>query len=185
MCSTIAMVQNPAALTLGECQQVRRAQALEMRTAGASFVAIGDAFGVTPARARQIFLWARRLATRPQWHNALPPRAVGFLRCEGVAFLPEAEAAAAVASRYTRKELKDQPNVGPGAYAALIDWMARHGLKPYEELIIRHKTGGPSQGRLFESSPPALPAPATHRAPHGYAEPPRRATETRASIKEI
>jgi hypothetical protein len=149
------MAQNPATPTPAERRQAResrRAQALAMRVGGASFLAIGDALGVTPVRARQIFLHARYLATRPQWHNALPARAVGFLRLH-VGDLPEPEAAAAFANRFTRKQLRRQPDVGPGAYAALIDWLAQHGLTLRAEPTTECKTGGPDEeSRPFDFS---------------------------------
>jgi hypothetical protein len=69
---------------------------------------------------------AERLTNNPRWYDGLPMRAQTYLHNAGLAALPEAEAAAAVA-RLSRRERLAKPNIGKGAAAALTAWLARHG----------------------------------------------------------
>ena len=64
----------------------------------------------------------------PHWYDGLPVRVIYFLYHLGLTSLPEIEAAHAVA-RLSRRELMHSPNFGAGACAAVIAWLARHGIK--------------------------------------------------------
>lgn len=101
-----------------------RAQALALRRSGETYQAIGAALGdLSREHARQIVRKAERLTNDPRWHDGLPARAQTFLHLNGLADLPEPEAAAAVA-QLSRCELMSHPNVGKGAVAALTAWLA-------------------------------------------------------------
>jgi hypothetical protein len=105
----------------------KRAHALSLRRRGATYAAIGAELGVCLEQARQAVLKAERLIERPRWFDALPTRVRRFLRDRGLADLPEAAAAEALA-RLTVKELKETPNLGKGALAAIEAWLERLGL---------------------------------------------------------
>lgn len=132
-----------------------RAYAVQLRATGATLEHIGGALGVGKAQAGKILAEAACLASRPRWHDQLPTRALGWLRREGLAELPEAEAAAAVA-KLTFKELSAVQNVGSGAREALVDWLAQHGLTLRGDNTTIHdsKTAGPSQGRPSDFNRP-------------------------------
>ena len=103
-----------------------RAQALTLRQDGATYAAIGQALGISQARAKQIVSKAERRANNPHWADTLPTRAASFLKRACLLDLSEAVAAAAVAKLSRREVLSDQ-NVGKGAVAAMAEWLARHG----------------------------------------------------------
>jgi hypothetical protein len=107
--------------TLREC-------ALALRRGGWTFAAIGKALGVSLERARQVVRKAERRKRDPHWYDGLPVRAIYFLHGRSLTSVPEIEAAHAVA-RLSRRELMNTPNFGAGACAAVIAWLARHGLK--------------------------------------------------------
>jgi hypothetical protein len=132
----------------------RRAQALAMRQAGATFAAIGAAFGLSLEQARQIVHKAERIASDPNRGYQLPMRAANFLKLAGFLDLPEAEAAAAVA-KMSRREVLARPNVGKGAVAALVEWIARHGHTFSEDAVMSRKRPLPTDGR--HDQPPATP----------------------------
>src|SRR5580704_2595129 len=113
----------------------KRARALAMRQAGATYAAIGAELGVCVERARGIVLKAERLTEHRRWFDALPTRATTFLRNHGFSELAEIEAALAVA-KFSRRELMDQPNLGRGALEALTAWLERHGLALRAEITI-------------------------------------------------
>jgi hypothetical protein len=95
-----------------------------MRRSGATYRAIGTALGgLSLERARHIVSEAERRINSPHWADALPTRAVSFLRRAGFLHLTEAEAAAAVA-QLSRSDLMGHRNVGRGAVAALTAWLA-------------------------------------------------------------
>jgi hypothetical protein len=125
----------------------RRARALALRRGGATYAAIGAELGVCLERARQIARKADRLANAPHWYDPLPMRARNFLVINGLAGLPEVEAAQAI-TRLTRRELLAFPNFGIGALNALEDWLGDHGLQ-FEE----KPTGGsdPASGRISDA----------------------------------
>jgi hypothetical protein len=104
----------------------QRERALALREAGFTFARIGQALGVSLERARRITRKAERLARNPHWTDVLPARAQNFLHLRGLAVLPEIEAARAVA-RLSHRELI--PNFGRGAFAAIVAWLERHGLR--------------------------------------------------------
>lgn len=105
----------------------RRAQALAMRQGGATYAAIGRAFGISLERARRLTAEAERLTNNPRFYDCLPMRAQHFLRIADLIELPEIEAAQAVA-QLTRRELMDRPNFGRVAADAIVVWLAKHGL---------------------------------------------------------
>jgi hypothetical protein len=123
----------------------QRARALALRQSGLTFAAIGGALGVSVERARQIVLRAERLANHPHWSDKLPVRAANFLRWQGLAELPEIEAAQAVA-KLSRLELLIHPNFGRGACDALQAW-ARRALRQRS----KNETGTPTRERPSDS----------------------------------
>jgi|SRR5580704_8133579 hypothetical protein len=133
----------------------QRAKAIALRRAGATYTAIGAELGVCVERARTIVLKAQRLIECPRWSDALPTRATTFLDLRGLSELPEAEAALAVA-KFTRKEIKDEPNLGKGAIGAIKAWLAGHGLTLRDEITVEtNKKGAPVQGRPHDSRNPS------------------------------
>jgi Sigma-70, region 4 len=108
-----------------------RARALALRQDGWTYAAIGQALGVSLERARQIVKKAERLR-EARWYDALPARAL-FLHRRGWQHLDELAAAQAVA-RLSRRELMSSPNFGKGACAAVLAWLAMHGLKLSTEI---------------------------------------------------
>jgi hypothetical protein len=105
----------------------KRAYAASLRHAGATQCQIGFALGISPQRVGQLLAKASRLAAQPRWHAQFPARVLNYLIISGLADLPEIEAAEALA-RLAVKDLKETPNLGKDALAALAAWLARHGL---------------------------------------------------------
>ena len=149
----------------------KRIVAAEMRQAGASYAAIGAELGVCRERARLIVLKAERLTEHPRWSDALPTRGTTFLHLRGLSELPEVEAALAVA-KFTRKEIKAEPNLGKGALAAIEAWLAGHGLTWRADIPTANKKGVLVQGRPHDSR---NPLPAGRKAP-SQCDMPRNAT---------
>ena len=58
-------------------------------------------------------------------------------------------------AKFTRKEIKAEPNLGKGALAALEAWLAGHGLTLRAETHTTTKTGVSSRGRPFDSYRPS------------------------------
>jgi hypothetical protein len=104
-------------------RRVRADRALALRQQGGSYANIGSAFGLSSTRARQIVL----RASTASWHDDLPGRVRTFLHIQGLAALPEIEAAIAVAE-LSKRELLSAPNIGKGAAAAMTAWLAQHRL---------------------------------------------------------
>ena len=113
----------------------KRAYALSLRKHGATQAQIAAALGLSSTRIGQILAKAERLAAQPRWLGQFPARALNFLIVRGFAAKPETEAAEALA-RLTVKELKEAPNLGRGALAALTAWLSTHGLAPRDEKPI-------------------------------------------------
>jgi hypothetical protein len=127
-----------------------REQALALRRIGATYAAIGRVLSVCLERARRITLQAERLANAPRWYDSLPARALNFLRNHKLDGLPEVDAARAVA-QLSRRELMRAPNFGAAACAALVAWLACHGLalqpeSPRALRPIRNETSAPARG---------------------------------------
>jgi predicted transcriptional regulator len=114
----------------------KRAYACSLRAHGATQAQIGLALGISPQRVSQLLAKAERLAAQPRWHGQFPARALNFLIIADLAGKPEIEAAQAVA-RLTRKDLRETPNLGRGAIAALDAWLDGHGLMLRDEMPIR------------------------------------------------
>jgi hypothetical protein len=145
-------------LTTAE-RRIRRGElALALRQAGKTFADIGLELGCSRARAQQIV--AR--AAGAHWSAHLPGRVRTFLHHAGLAALPELDAAREV-SQLSRRELLAAPNIGRAASAAVVVWLARHGL----ELQAK---GAPSQGRLSHFTSP-LAADRSHER-NGWIRPP-------------
>jgi hypothetical protein len=133
----------------------RRAKALALRQAGATYAAIAAELGVCVEQARGIVLKAERLTEHRHWSDALPTRATTFLRLRSLSELPEAEAALAVA-KFTRKQIKAEPNLGKGAIGAIKAWLAGYGLTLRDEITVEtNKKGVPVQGRPHDSRNPS------------------------------
>ena len=132
----------------------RRAKALALRQGGATYAAIAAELGVCVEQARGIVLKAERLTEHPHWSDALPTRATTFLRLRSLSELPEAEAALAVA-KFTRKQIKAEPNLGKGALAAIETWLAGRSLALRDD--SENKKGAPAQGRPCDSHNPFAP----------------------------
>jgi hypothetical protein len=131
----------------------KRARAGALRKSGATLAEIGQALGLCVESARRLVLQAERVASRPDWHNRLNnTRALRFLRERDLAALPEIEAALAVA-KFTRKELKAEPNFGKGALEAIETWLGGTG-HVCDQTPITNKKGAPVQGRPHDSRNP-------------------------------
>ena len=128
----------------------RRAYALHLRSAGATYAQIGVALGLSSTRVGQLLAKAERLAAQPRWHGQFPARALNFLIIRGLADLPELEAALAVA-KLTREQIKAEPNFGPGALAAIEAWLAGIRLALRDEPITESKTGASARKRPSDS----------------------------------
>jgi hypothetical protein len=145
-------------LTTAE-RRIRRGElALALRQAGKTFADIGLELGCSRARAQQIVARAAGV----HWSAHLPGRVRTFLHHAGMAALPELDAAREV-SQLSRRELLAAPNIGRAASAAVVVWLARHGL----ELQAK---GAPSQGRLSHFTSP-LAADRSHER-NGWIRPP-------------
>jgi hypothetical protein len=120
-----------------------RAQALTLREAGSTYAAIAKAMGISLERARNISVRAERLTYEPHWTDRLPSRAVLFLRCHQIDTLPEAEAARAV-SRFTRRDLERQENLGRVSIDEIAAWLATHGLKMSVEISANYCRAPPA-----------------------------------------
>jgi hypothetical protein len=120
----------------------KRAYALTLRHAGATFAAIGKTLGLSLEGARRLVLIAEHRAARPSWHNALNnTRALHLLRLRGLDTLPEIQAALAV-SKLSRRDLLGEPNFGRGALEAVTCWLAANGTALSGEDIPTNETGG-------------------------------------------
>lgn len=118
-----------------------RERALALRQIDWTLQAIAVALGVSPTRVRQILHKGERLVRDPHWYDALPMRAQTYLRTSGLASLPEIEAAHRIA-KLSRRELLATPNIGHGAHAAIIGWLAGHGLALLPPTMSRKKLAG-------------------------------------------
>src|SRR5262249_23104894 len=106
-------------------RRIRRGElALALHQAGKTFAAIGLELGCSRARAQQIVAQA----AGAHWSAHLPGRVRTFLYHAGLAALPERDAARAV-SQLSRHELLAAQNIGRAASAAVVVWLARHGLE--------------------------------------------------------
>ena len=123
-----------------------RERALALRRGGWTFAVIGNALGVSPKRAGQIVRKAERRKRDPHWYDGLPVRVIYFLYGRGLTSVPEIEAAHAVA-RLSRRELMRTPNFGAGSCAAVVAWLARHGLKLQPESPYAQKNEPPLSPR--------------------------------------
>jgi hypothetical protein len=139
-----------------------RDRALVLRQTGATYAAIGGVLGVSLERARQIVKRAERLTYHPRWCDGLPTRVQTFLQNMDLAARPEIDAVIAVA-QLSRRELLGIPNFGVGACAAVVAWLAGHGLKLRPEsayAFVRRmrgfpmQAGAPSQERPSDSNGP-------------------------------
>ena len=129
--------------------EAKRAYALRLRSAGATYAQIGVALGLSSTRVAQILAKAAWLAERPQWHNQLPARALNFLIIRDLAEKPEIEAAEALA-RLTVKELREAPGLGRAALALFAAWLAGLGLTLRDETpTAENEKGAPSRGALL------------------------------------
>jgi hypothetical protein len=108
--------------------QTLRDLALGLRQAGWTLAEIAAALGLSIERARQIVRKAERRCRDAHWSDALPARARHSLYARGLLALSEIEAVQAVA-QLSRRELMRAPDFGNGTCAAIIAWLARHGLK--------------------------------------------------------
>jgi hypothetical protein len=119
-----------------------RERARALRQAGWTFARIGQALGVSTTRAAQIVRKAERLSRNPHWSDVLPARARHLLQIHGWDQLDEIAAARRVAQLF-RRELMGSSNFGRGACAAIMAWLARHGLSTGQNERGRPLTGAP------------------------------------------
>ena len=123
---------------------------MALRRSGWTLASIGNSLGVSTTRALQLVRKAERLSRNPHWYDALPARARTFLHNMDLAARPEIDAAHAVA-QLSHRELMRAPNFGAGACAAVVAWLACHGLalqpeSPRALRPIRNETSAPARG---------------------------------------
>jgi hypothetical protein len=116
----------------------KRAYALSLRQHGATQAQIAAALALSSTRVGQLLAKAEQLAAQPRWHRQFPARALNFLIVRGLAEKSEGEAARMLA-QLTIQDLRETPNLGKDAIAALAAWLAGHGLTWRHELAAAQR----------------------------------------------